>query len=141
MNNLSGIFRNTIPQMVAASEAAAEVIRLQRDLFLLDQELNSIRQIKQAVGLGVALLLFNLMLILCSFWVTMVFYEQGWKPSSLAVLCFFFFGFLIAITGFITYRLTRPRRYSPPANKKNFRPTAIKKNPEKTRPDSIHPHS
>jgi glucan phosphoethanolaminetransferase (alkaline phosphatase superfamily) len=79
------------------SETATKVVSLQTDLFVLKQELKTLRQIKRILWLGVAFILFNLLLVSVVFWTEMGLYEQGWSPLNLALCCFIFFGVLIFI--------------------------------------------
>lgn len=89
--------KNPIPSFLEATDAAAKVIRLQRDLFLLDQELKTIRQIRRTLWLGLSVILMHLFLTFVFYWLGMALHEIGWSSISLAGISGLFFGVLILL--------------------------------------------
>lgn len=98
-------FKNPIPDILEASEAAARIISLQADLFMLNQELKTLRQLKKTLWIGGSVMLMNVLLTLSFFWLGEGLHEAGWSPYVLAVTCAVFFGLFIGI--FLTLALKR----------------------------------
>lgn len=84
--------KNPIAEISEATDAATKILTLQADLFLLKQEVKTLRQIRKAVFFGISLIFLNLTLIFTFYWLGMSLHEQGWSASSLMVLSFFIFG-------------------------------------------------
>ncbi len=96
---------NPLPQIAEAADAATKIASLQMKLFMLNQEVKAMRQLKRAVWIGVGLLLFNLLITLTAYWVEMDLYERGWSALSLAWMSLFIFGLLAALTALIAIRV------------------------------------
>ena len=106
---------NPFPKLAEAADAATRIVSLQTDLFLLKQELRTIRQIKRIIWVAAGLILLNLLLTLTFFWIQTGLHESGWSAFSLAFMSFLFFGILTLITGTAAFRLNsepKPRRGS-----------------------------
>src|SRR4051794_3075512 len=93
------------PHIAEATDAATKILALQADLFLLNQELKTLRQIKRAIWLGVGFILLNLLLTLTFFWIEMGLHENGWSSFSLALLTLVFFGILAAASALMALRV------------------------------------
>lgn len=89
------------------TDAAAKIVSLQADLFLLKQEMKTLRQIKRAMWLGGSLLALNLMLLLTLYWLEMTLYEMGWSSLGLALLSFFVLGSISLGCGMVVYWMGR----------------------------------
>lgn len=89
------------------TDAAAKIVSLQADLFLLKQEIKTLRQIKRAMWLGGSLLAVNLMLILTLYWLEMTLYEMGWSSLALALLSFLALGAIALGCGAVVYFMGR----------------------------------
>jgi len=100
-------FKNPASSIAEAANAATKILTLQTQLFLASQELKALRQVKRAIGVGIGLLLFNLMITLTFYWVEMELYERGWSPLILALISLLSFGILTAVCGFLTFRAGR----------------------------------
>lgn len=85
-------FEDPIPSIMEATDAATKILSLERDLFVLKQELRTINQIKRAILAGAALILLNLLLTLTFYWLEMGLHERGWSSFILALISFVFFG-------------------------------------------------
>ena len=97
-------FESPIPHLTEAADAATKILTLHK-LFMANQELKAMRQIKRAIWVGIGLLLFNLMITLTFYWVEMGLYESGWSAFSLVSLSLLVFGIMSAVSGLIASRI------------------------------------
>ena len=108
------VFQNSIPKFIEAADAATRMMKLRRDLLILEQELKTVRQVKRGVWLGASLLLFNLLLFLTLFWLGMGLHENGWSAYALAGLTFLVLGLLVFLSLLTAYRVGKaPLEKSP----------------------------
>jgi hypothetical protein len=85
-------FENPFTDIAEATDAMAKMITLQKDLFVLTQELKTLRQLKRTLWLGAGLITLNLLLFFTFFWIQMSLHEAGWSAVSLAIISALFFG-------------------------------------------------
>jgi len=83
--------------LMEASDAAAKIISLQKDLFVLNQEIKTLRQIKRSLYLIASLICLVTLLILTFYWIGEGLHENGFSPFTLALLSALFFGLLIGV--------------------------------------------
>jgi hypothetical protein len=86
--------KNPLPHLREATDAASKIAYLQRDLYVLNAELQAIRQARR-VGFGIAGVIFlNIMLTLTLFWGSQALHEAGWSAGILAITSLVLFGLL-----------------------------------------------
>lgn len=102
-----------IPSLLTATDAATKIISLERDLFVLKQELKTVNQIKRAILAGAALILLNLLLTLTFYWIEMGLHESGWSSFAVAVLSFVFFGLGVGLCLLSIFRIGNSHEHSP----------------------------
>lgn len=107
---------NPFPSIATATDAASKIVALKADLFLLNQELKTIRHIKRIVLAGCGLIFLNLLLTLSFYWISVSLYEQGWSALSLAGLSFAFFGAIIAAIIFAANRIGKEKHETRPSH-------------------------
>ena len=90
-------FENPIPDILEATDAAAKIVSIQSNLFVLQQELKTLRQLKRTLWIGASLIFLNLLLTLSFYWLGVGLHEKGWSANSLALLCILVFGGIIGL--------------------------------------------
>jgi hypothetical protein len=95
---------NTLPFLAEATEAATQVVTLETELFLLNQELKTLRQVKRTIWTGMGLLLFTLLIAFTLYWVQVGLYDRGWSAFTLAFTSLIFFGLLASLASWAATR-------------------------------------
>jgi predicted PurR-regulated permease PerM len=107
--------QNPLTHLVQAADAASKVLSIQAELFVLNQELRTLRQIKRGIWAGIGLLCFALLISFTLYWVQIALHERGWSALSLAMISFIFFGILCGVALYTAIRVGQ----EPPDNQKN----------------------
>ena len=100
--------RNPLPDLLEATDAAAKLLTIGRDLAVLKAELKAARQAKR-VGWTVAVLLFSALLVLFTYaWATVALHESGWSAESLTLVSLILFGGMAVLSAFAALRYGKP---------------------------------
>ena len=83
---------NPFPRIAEATDAATKVVGIQAELFVLEQELRTMKKLRAFCGVVVSGLFGVLALIFTTFWVTSGLHENGWGSYQLALLTAGVFG-------------------------------------------------
>ncbi|MDR3607270.1 MAG: hypothetical protein P4M08_07815 [Oligoflexia bacterium] len=99
--------RNPLPPLRKATDAAANIIFLERDLYVLKAELRAARQMRKVALLAASVVSFGIALGLSLFWLTQTLHEAGWSSGFLAIASFVI---LNCLTGFLFALAFAPER-------------------------------
>ncbi|MCM2321887.1 MAG: hypothetical protein NDJ90_01350 [Oligoflexia bacterium] len=91
--------KNPLPPLGGAAASLKKIIRLQRDLAVLDLEMRTLRQARRLAWGGAALTLAVLGVFHGFFWLFQWLQSSGWSPGALAALAFIGFGLPAAALG------------------------------------------
>lgn len=113
---------NPYPKFVEMTEAATKLLSYEADLFLLNQELRAISQLKRIAAIVIGFIFLNLTLTLAAVCFAFGLHENGWSAYTLALVFFFFFILFAAMTFALAFRVNPS--HSRPIQ--NTAPTVIK---------------
>jgi hypothetical protein len=100
--------KNPMPHLREATDAAAQIFYLKRDLYVLKAEIEAVRQAKRFALIAAGALSLNLALTLSLFWITQGLHESGWSAVRIAVASFLFLGSVSATLLACAFRPNNP---------------------------------
>lgn len=95
---------NPLPHLSEATQAAARIINIGRDLAVLNAELKAAHQIKRAFWIAATVCFTLLFLFFPTLWLTIELHERGFSGLTLAALTASLFAFLTLVCGLFTRR-------------------------------------